>query len=259
MYRAEDTSGDLRRCSWVLCSPPCPFGFFLTLPCASQFLLSSWSPFCMCWPVSWKRGCKLVCHPWDAGWLPRLWGRSHSAGQDDSPELCSGHPQWPPNTSYLRSPSIQGLEVPTLPAHALGCIWVSLSTGLRTTDRPAPAVTTPNPYPIPPSLSCHRFSLTPVHMTFLLKTQNVSSWKGFPGGWVVKNPPANAGNSGFIHGSGRSPGEGNGNPLPVSLPGKSHGQRSLAGYSIRGCKESDTTEWLTLFIFILGCNLKFKG
>ena len=32
----------------------------------------------------------------------------------------------------------------------------------------------------------------------------------------VKNPPANAGNMGSIPGSGRSPGEGNGNPLPHS-------------------------------------------
>ena len=31
---------------------------------------------------------------------------------------------------------------------------------------------------------------------------------------------------------------------PVLLPGKSHGQRSLVGYSPWGCKESDTTEWL---------------
>ena len=31
---------------------------------------------------------------------------------------------------------------------------------------------------------------------------------------------------------------------PVFSPGKSHGQRSLAGYSPRGCKESDTTERL---------------
>ena len=31
-------------------------------------------------------------------------------------------------------------------------------------------------------------------------------------------------------------------PTPVFLPGKSHGQRSLAGYSPWGCKESDTTE-----------------
>ena len=31
-------------------------------------------------------------------------------------------------------------------------------------------------------------------------------------------------------------------PTPVFLPGKSHGQRSLVGYSPQGSKESDTTE-----------------
>ena len=39
---------------------------------------------------------------------------------------------------------------------------------------------------------------------------------GFPGGIVVKNPPANSGDTrdmGLIPGLGRSPGEGNGNPL----------------------------------------------
>jgi len=43
--------------------------------------------------------------------------------------------------------------------------------------------------------------------------------RGFPGGAVVKNLPANAGdprNAGLIPGSGRSPGEGNGNPLQYS-------------------------------------------
>ena len=36
-------------------------------------------------------------------------------------------------------------------------------------------------------------------------------------------------------------------PTPVFLPGDSHGQRSLAGYSPWGCKESDTAEatWQT--------------
>ena len=33
---------------------------------------------------------------------------------------------------------------------------------------------------------------------------------------------------------------------PVLLPGKPHGQRRLVGYSIRGHKESDVTEWLHL-------------
>ena len=36
-----------------------------------------------------------------------------------------------------------------------------------------------------------------------------------------------------------------GQPTPVFLPGESHRQSSLAGYSPWGCKESDTTEWLT--------------
>ena len=39
---------------------------------------------------------------------------------------------------------------------------------------------------------------------------------GFPGGSVVKNPPANARDAGLIPRSGRSPGEGNGNPLQYS-------------------------------------------
>ena len=43
-------------------------------------------------------------------------------------------------------------------------------------------------------------------------------------------------------GLGRSPGEGNGNP--VFLPGESEGRRSVVGYSPWGCKELDTTERL---------------
>ena len=35
----------------------------------------------------------------------------------------------------------------------------------------------------------------------------------FPGGSVVKNPPANSGDTGAVSGLGRSPGGGNGNPL----------------------------------------------
>ena len=62
---------------------------------------------------------------------------------------------------------------------------------------------------------------------------------------VVKNLPASVGdirNAGLIHGTGRSPGQGNDNPLQYACLEKFHGQRSLAGYSPRGLKESDTTE-----------------
>ena len=41
------------------------------------------------------------------------------------------------------------------------------------------------------------------------------SW-GLPSGSVVKKSPANAGDAGSVSGLGRSPGEGNGNPLQYS-------------------------------------------
>ena len=47
---------------------------------------------------------------------------------------------------------------------------------------------------------------------FPLKTKH-RALVGFPSGSVVKNPPANVGDLSLIPGSGRSPGEGNGNPL----------------------------------------------
>ena len=62
---------------------------------------------------------------------------------------------------------------------------------------------------------------------------------------VVKNSPANAGDvrdMHFIPGLRRPPGEGHGNPFQYDLPGKSHGQRILAGPNPQGCKESDTSK-----------------
>ena len=38
--------------------------------------------------------------------------------------------------------------------------------------------------------------------------------------------------------------EGKWRPMPVFLPGESHGRRSLVGYSPWGCKELDMTERL---------------
>ena len=64
---------------------------------------------------------------------------------------------------------------------------------------------------------------------------------GFLGGSDGKEPANNAVDPSSIPGSERSLGEGNGNP-PVFLPGGSHGQKSLVGYSPRGHKELDITE-----------------
>ena len=74
---------------------------------------------------------------------------------------------------------------------------------------------------------------------------------GFPGGSASKESACNAGDLGSIPGSGRSPGEGNGLPTPVFLPGEFHRQRSLAGCSSWGHKESDKTNALIIMIIII--------
>ena len=66
--------------------------------------------------------------------------------------------------------------------------------------------------------------------------------QGFPGGLAGKESACNAGDPGSISRLGRSPGEGHGNPLQYSCLENPHGQRSLAGYSPYGCRESDTTQ-----------------
>ena len=56
-------------------------------------------------------------------------------------------------------------------------------------------------------------------------------FKGFPGGSDGKESFCNAGDPGLIPGSGRSPWKREWLPTPAFLPGKSHGQRTLAGCS----------------------------
>ena len=62
--------------------------------------------------------------------------------------------------------------------------------------------------------------------------------KGFPGSSEGKESACNAGDP-WVR---KIPWRREWQPTPVFLPGKPHGQRSLAGYSPWVCKESDTTE-----------------
>ena len=66
----------------------------------------------------------------------------------------------------------------------------------------------------------------------------------FPGSSESKESACNAGDLVLIPESGRSPGEGNGNPLQYCCLESPHGQMSLESYSPWGHKESDTTERL---------------
>ena len=61
---------------------------------------------------------------------------------------------------------------------------------------------------------------------------------GFFGDSAVKNLPANAEDDLWV---GKIPWRRKWQPTPVVLPGKSHRQRSLVGYSSWDCKESDMT------------------
>jgi len=88
-----------------------------------------------------------------------------------------------------------------------------------------------------------------LHQTFfkvrcLFIRYSVGHCRGFRGSSVVKNSPANAGDRrcGFDLSVGKIPWRREWLTPPVFLPGESHGQRSLAGYSPWGGKESDMTE-----------------
>ena len=66
--------------------------------------------------------------------------------------------------------------------------------------------------------------------------------KGFPGGSEVKVSARNEGDPGSIPGSGRSPGEGNGNPLQYPCLESPMDGRSWWATVHGGLKESDMTE-----------------
>ena len=98
----------------------------------------------------------------------------------------------------------------------------------------------PSESPWPPAGRNSRASHSKVKVDLFREIHTLG--RGFPGGAVVKNLPANAegaGDAGSIPGSGRFPWSRKWQPTPVFLPGKFHGQRSLVGYSPWGCRESD--------------------
>jgi len=76
-------------------------------------------------------------------------------------------------------------------------------------------------------------TLTPAYIAFFLQHYHQASHVT---GSVIKNLNANAGDVALTPVSGRSLWRRKWQLIPELLPGKSHGQRSLAGYKPWGCK-----------------------
>ena len=80
----------------------------------------------------------------------------------------------------------------------------------------------------------------------LLSRMRVGKCQGFPSSTDGKAFSCNAGDLGSIPRLvGKIPWRKKWQPTPVFLPGESHAQKSLVGYSPWSRKELDTTEWLT--------------
>ena len=84
-----------------------------------------------------------------------------------------------------------------------------------------------------------------------------SNNQGFPWGSGVKNPAANAGDTGLIPGSGRSPGEGNGKPLQCSCLGnpvdRGNWQATVHVIAEKSCNlatKQEQQEYLPLYLLV---------
>ena len=109
-------------------------------------------------------------------------------------------------------------------------------------------------------------SNSPIELSWLEKgslLQGNRNGMGFAGGSVVKNPPANAGDLGSIPGLGRSPGEGNGNPLQYSCLGHPM-DRGAWWYTVYGVKKNKNDwarmhyKYYHLHFFYIICSFKWK-
>ena len=83
----------------------------------------------------------------------------------------------------------------------------------------------------------------PAHETFLPALhQGIQDLRGFLGSSDGKESACNVGDSGLIPWVGKISWRRKWQPTPVFLPGESHGERSLVGYSLCGRKELDMTD-----------------
>ena len=139
-----------------------------------------------------------------------------------------------PKASLSAAPSVQiHLLSPLFPSPRISCLGsqdVSFCFLLWTTQERVNFLSSASP----PGTWVDSWLATAMHFLIL----------GFPGGSDDKESACKAGDPGSIPGSGKSPGEGNGNSLRYPCLEKSHGQRSLVG-----CKSMESQRvwhgWMT--------------
>ena len=122
-------------------------------------------------------------------------------------------------------------------------IW-NITTASKSSFIPFPVPLTPTPrdnpdLDFPTSVLLCEASSTEYNV--FESHSSMLSW-GFPGGSVVKNLPAIQDPQETRIRSLGWEGRRAWQPTPVFFPGESHGQRSLAGYNPKYCKESEMTE-----------------
>ena len=81
-------------------------------------------------------------------------------------------------------------------------------------------------------------------MVSLVIIWSLKDFLGFPVGWLKKKKKKSTCQCRrlrFDPWVGKMPWKRKWQPAPVFLPGESHGQRGLVGYSLQGCKELDMT------------------
>ena len=124
-----------------------------------------------------------------------------------------------PSTGTQHTPALQGLDVLTVPVFFLPSFLF---------------------YTVSQVLCIKTDQLLEVYRRSLNLDSHTEN-QGFPGGSEVKASACNAGDLGSIPGLGRSPGEGNGNPLQYSCLENSV-MEEPCGLQFMGSKGSDTTE-----------------
>ena len=187
----------------------------------------------------WQRpGTTCGCHNWRrvGSWYLVGGGQTsfHTSCSAQDSSTCKNCPA--PNASSIEAEKLYFLD--WLPSSLPTCIWCCPPTTSQTHHTCS--------FLVPAS-----FQWAHPHPTaFVLILP--SDWSACldiymvgPPWWLSgKESACNTGDPGSIPGSGRFPWRRKWQPTPVFLLGESHGQRSLAGYSPWGHKESDTIEWL---------------